>query len=172
MGEICWFLYKTIYWHVVALFVLMPSISTGGSTFAWFSLVYNGKAALHCIAALFERLPAGTAITPLPTAPALLGAGSHITPAFWDMSVKEKIQCKGIRKEKWEKAGSNQSKRVVEKMRGPQKKGKGEEVDRKSPHIFSLISWGFFPALLFSPFLPSPFHPVLLLPWLSFPTSL
>lgn len=49
-------------------------------------------------------------------------------------------------------------------MRGPQKKGKGEEVDRKSPHVFSLISWGFFqhcfsPLSFLLPSIPSYSYP-------------
>lgn len=178
MGKICWFLYKTIHWHVVAFFVLMPdpsllisSISTGASTFACFSLVYNGTAPLHCIAALFERIPAGRAITPLPTAPASLKAGSGT--GFWDMLVEEKVHCKGIRKEKWEKAGSNQSKGVVEKHeRTSEERKRGRSWQKESSHFFTyFLEVFFFPTSAFLPF-PSPFHPLLLLPWPSFPTNL
>lgn len=68
----------------------------------------------HCPA--LQLSLGGWGITALPTAPALLGTGSSTGTGFWDVLVQEKVQCKGIRKEKWEKAGSNQSKKVVEKQ--------------------------------------------------------
>lgn len=89
---------------------------------------------------------------------ALAGSG------FWDMLVEEKIQCKGIRKEKWEKAGSCQSKGVMEKHeRTSEERKRGRSWQKESSLFFTYFLFFLFHKCF------SPLHFLLSIP--SFPPA-
>lgn len=72
----------------------------------------------HCTTLQFPVLSScqlAGGMAQLPTACALLRAGSVTATVFWCVSEEGKGQCGGVRKEKQEKVGSCQSKGMTEK---------------------------------------------------------
>lgn len=184
MGGICWSLYKTVDWHVVSFFVLMANASLPMTQYFQSSIricsIFPccGMGRHHCTTLQFPVLSSfqlAGGMAQLPTACALLRAGSVTATVFGCVSEEGKGQCRGMRKEKREKVGSCQSKGMTEKpARTLEERRRERSCQKESSLVFILfLSFFFFFHQCFSSLSsPAASHPLLLPPWPPFPPSL